>query len=80
MSSEITITNVPDELRATLERRAKMYGQTVEEFILADLKRFAPTGSNDVLLREAREWAESHGARLTAEQILEARDEGRESL
>ena len=78
MSSQITITNVPDDLRAALEQRAEMYGQTVEEFILSDLKRFAPPPPNDDWLRDAREWVERHGIRVTSEDILEARDAGRE--
>ena len=78
MSSQITITNVPDDLRDALEQRAAMYGQTVEEFILSDLKRFAPPPPNDDWLRKVRERVNRSGTRLTAEQILAARDAGRE--
>ena len=78
MSSQITITNVPDDLRAALEQRAAMYGQTVEEFILSDLKRFAPPPPNDDWLRRARERVKRYGSRVTAEDILAARDAGRE--
>ena len=78
MSSQITITNVPDDLRAAIEQRAEMYGQTVEEFILSDLKRFAPPSPNDDWLKRAEERIKRYGSRITAEDILEARDAGRE--
>ena len=55
-----------------------MCGQTVEEFILADLKRFVPPAPNDEWLRDVQEWVERHGVRVTAEEILAARDAGRE--
>ena len=78
MSSEITITNVPDDLRAALEQRAAICGQTVEEFILSDLKRFAPPPPNDEWLRKVRERVNRYGSQVTAEEILAARDAGRE--
>jgi len=55
-----------------------MYGQTVEEFILSDLKRFAPPPPDDEWLRRARERIKRYGSQVTAEDILAARDAGRE--
>lgn len=77
MPVQITIRNVPDDVRNELASRAARRGQSMQEFLRGELERIAARPSNDVWLQEVRRRKESFGTRVTAEEILEARDADR---
>lgn len=74
MAKTIQIRNVPDDVHRTLRARAAASGQSLSDYLLADVTRLAsrpPIG--DVLLRAARR---SGGSGLDA--IVEAVRSGRD--
>jgi len=77
MPVQITIRNVSDDVRNELASRAARRGQSMQEFLRGELERIASRPSNDVWLQEVRRRKEAFGTRLTAEEILEARDADR---
>lgn len=77
MPVQINIRNVPDEVRNELASRAARRGQSMQEFLRGELERIASRPSNDVLLEEVRRRKEAFGTRVTAAEILEARDADR---
>ena len=81
--AEIVIKDVPQELYDLLESRAAHRQQSVQEYMLAELKRtVALTPADEPLsddwLREVRKWVETERVSVSAGMILAARDEGRE--
>lgn len=77
MPVQITIRDVPDDVRNELASRAALRGQSMQEFLRGELERIASRPSNDVWLEEVRRRKEAFGARVTAAEILEARDADR---
>ena len=77
MPVQITIRNVPDDVRNELASRAARRGQSMQEFLRGELERIASRPSNDVWLQEVRRRVEASGTRVTASEILEARDADR---
>lgn len=77
MPVQINIRNVPEEVRNELASRAARRGQSMQEFLRGELERIASRPSNDVLLQEIRRRKEAFGTRVTAAEILEARDADR---
>ena len=77
MPVQINIRNVPEEVRNELASRAARRGQSMQEFLRGELERIASRPSNDVLLEEVRRRKEAFGTRVTAAEILEARDADR---
>ena len=77
MPVKITIRDVPEDVHKELAARAARCGQSMQEFLLGELKRFASRPSNSAWLQDARRRKEALGTRLTAEEILEARDADR---
>ncbi|MDA0700115.1 MAG: hypothetical protein O3A02_02755 [bacterium] len=73
----ITIRNVPAEVRDELAARAAGSGQSLQEYLLATLTHVASRPDVSAVLERARERVRVTGSSLTAEQILEALDEGR---
>ena len=74
MAHSIQIRNVPDDVHRTLRARAAAAGQSLSEYLLADLTRLADRPPiTDVLLRATRR---SGGADIDA--IVEAARTGRE--
>ncbi len=77
MPVQINIRNVPEEVRNELASRAARRGQSMQEFLRGELERIASRPSNDVLLQEVRRRVEASGTRVTAAEILAARDADR---
>ena len=83
MPVEITIEDVPEEIRDELDARAAQRGQSIQEFLLDELGRLTagppiksrPT--NAELFKEIRKRVEESGYRVPASVILEARDADR---
>ncbi len=77
MTVKITIRNVPEGVRDKLAERAALNRQSMQEYLLSELERMAAQPSTDEWLRKVRERVEATGTRITAAQILEARDADR---
>ncbi len=78
MPVSITIRDVPDDVRDELAARAKLSGQSLQEYVRARL--VALTSRPDAATVVAR-WraglAEPDGSSLTAQEIVDAIHEGR---
>lgn len=72
----ITIRNVPDEVRDELAARAARSGRSLQEFLSAEFVRIASTPSAAEAAVRAR-LAASMNPALTADEIVAAVHEGR---
>ena len=77
MSVQITIRNVPTEVRDELAARAALKRQSMQEFLREHLEQLVSRPSISTVLERARRRVEASGTVITAEQILEARDADR---
>jgi plasmid stability protein len=77
MSVSMTIRDVPDETRDVLAARAARAGQSLQEYLRAALVDLAGRPSPDELWSRVEHRVRAAGTRLSAEQLLTARDEGR---
>ena len=73
----ITIREVPDETRNELAARAARSGRSLQEYLRQTLIDLAAKPDMTELLDELRARKETTGSRLSAEQILAFRDDGR---
>lgn len=73
----ITIRNVPDDTRNELAARAARSGRSLQEYLKAELVRLASTPTMEDWLALVREQKEQFGGRLSAKDILAARDADR---
>ena len=78
MPIQITIDDVPEELRDELAARAALKGQSLEEYLRREVGCIESRPSIEVWLREVRARKEARGTRVPPAVILRARDEGRE--
>ena len=79
MKVRIVIEDVPEEVRDGLVRRAELRGQSLQEFLLPEMEQLAlsPTVSNKEWMEKVRARVKASGSRVTAEDILKARDADR---
>jgi plasmid stability protein len=77
MSVQITIRDVPEKVRDELAARAAQQGKSMQEYLRAELTRMAARPSIERVLEQIREQKASSRARLTAKDILQARDADR---
>ena len=77
MGVQITIRNVPEEVRDTLKARAARRRQSMQEYLRAELERLAARPSIDELLDEVRARKAADPAYIGVENILRARDADR---
>ena len=77
MPVQITIRDVPEDVRNELASRAALRGQSMQEYLRGELERMASRPSADVVLAEIRRRVEASGTRVTASEILRARDADR---
>ena len=77
MEVQITISGVPEEVRDEITARAARKGQSMQEFLRGELERIASRPSIDEWLETVRERQALYKTRVTSEDILRARDEGR---
>ncbi len=73
----VSIRDVPDETRAELAARAARAGQSLQEYLRAQLIEWASKPNPDELWARVRNRIAATGSRLSAEEILEARDSER---
>ena len=80
--TEIVIKDVPQELYDLLECRAASRRQSVQEYMLAELKRTialtpADESLEDEWLRAVRDWVETERVPIPTGMILATRDQDR---
>jgi plasmid stability protein len=73
----ITIRNVPEDAHRELAARAALAGQSLQEYLRQALLEMAERPDMNALMARIRARKEREGVNLTAERILEYRDEGR---
>ena len=77
MLINITIEDVPEDVRDTLAARAARNGQSMQEYLLSELERLASQPSIDEWLEEIRERKAGMTSSVSGAAILEARDADR---
>lgn len=77
MSVQITIRDVPATVRDELASRAALQGKSMQEFLRTELERLAARPSVERWLEQVRQRKRAVQTRLTAKQILSARDADR---
>ena len=77
MPVQITIRNVPEEVRDTLKARAARQHQSMEEYLRAELEHLASKPSIEDLMDEVRARKSADPAYIGVESILQARDADR---
>ena len=77
MAVQITIKNVPEEVRDGLKARAASEGKSMQELLLGELELIASQVSMKTWLKEVRELKKARGIDVPTWKILEARDHDR---
>lgn len=77
MATNVTIRDVPDEVRDELAARASLAGRSLQEHLRAELIELARRPSVAVLMARVRSRKASVGSKLTASQIVQHRDRDR---
>lgn len=77
MSVQLTIRNVPDEIRDELASRAARRHQSMQEFLLAELERLAAKPSLDDWMSRVRKRKASTRSQISSDEILAHRDADR---
>ena len=77
MGVSMTIRDVPDETRDELAARAARAGQSLQEYVRAQLTALAQRPSPDDLWARVQARVQATGSRLSAAEILDARDADR---
>ena len=77
MTVQITIRNVPEEVRDELAARAALKRQSMQEYLLSELERLAGLPSIETVLDEVRRRVDASGTSIPSSVILEARDSDR---
>ena len=77
MSIQITIRNVPEEVRDELASRAALRHQSMQEYLRGELERIASRPAAETWLKTVRERKSADGTRIPARKILNARDSDR---
>ena len=77
MPVQITIRNVPEEVRDELASRAALKRQSMQEYLLSELERLAGLPSIETVLEEVRRRVEASGTSIPTSVIVEARDADR---
>ncbi|MYB51897.1 MAG: hypothetical protein F4X77_06810 [Acidobacteriia bacterium] len=70
MVVQITIRNVPGDVRDALKSKAEAEGQSMQTFLLRRLKQIADTPTNAELMREAAERLKNSGTNVSVRDIL----------
>ena len=77
MAVQITIRNVPDDVRDEIAAQAAERRQSMQEYLRGELERLAARPSVESWLAETRRRVEAAGTEVSAEEILAARDADR---
>ena len=77
MTVQITIRNIPEEVRDALAVRAARQRQSMQGFLLGELEQIAARPAVGEVLRDIRERKAAKGDRVPSASILKARDADR---
>jgi plasmid stability protein len=77
MAVQITIRDVPEQVRDELAARAALKGQSMQEFLRAELARLASRPSVDAWLQQVRKRKRAARTRVSSKHILSQRDADR---
>ena len=77
MPVQITIRDVPEEVRDELARRAARKRQSMQQYLLSELERLASKPTIDEWLEKNRQARQVTSTRVSADEILRARDADR---
>jgi antitoxin FitA len=77
MTIQITIRDVPAKVRDELAARAALQGQSMQEYLRAELERLAARPTVNAWLEQVRKRKRSSQIRLSAQDIVKARDADR---
>ena len=77
MSVQITIRDVPQEVRDKIAARAAARGQSMQEYLRGELERLVAKPSVEEWLRSVRAHKRAMKNSVTTEDILRARDADR---
>jgi hypothetical protein len=77
MGIQITIRDVPEKVRDELAARAALQGQSMQEFLHAELRRMVARPSIGAWLQQVRKRKRAAQSRVSGELILKKRDADR---
>jgi hypothetical protein len=77
MTIQITIRDVPAKVRDELAARAALQGQSMQEYLRAELVRLAARPTVNAWLEQVRKRKRSSQIRVSAQEIVKARDADR---
>jgi antitoxin FitA len=77
MTVQITIRDVPEKVRDELAARAALQGKSMQEYLRTELERMAARPSVEAWLEQVRKRKRAAQTRVSAAQILKARDADR---
>lgn len=77
MAVQITIRDVPEEVRDELASRAALQRKSMQEYLRGELERLASRPSLENWLRSVQERKEASGTRVGTDTIVSARDSDR---
>ena len=77
MSVQITIRDVPEQVRDELASRAALQGKSMQEYLRGELERIAARPSVDAWLGSVRDRKDAAATRVQASTIVSARDADR---
>jgi plasmid stability protein len=77
MPVQLTIRDVPDQVRDELAARAALQRKSMQEFLRGELEKIASRPSIEVWLQTVRERKDAAGTRVDTATILQARDADR---
>lgn len=77
MLVELTIRDVPEQVRDELAAQAALQGKSMQEFLRGELERIASRPSHEAWLQSVRKRKGAAGNRVTPDSILQARDADR---
>jgi plasmid stability protein len=77
MPVQITIRDVPEEVRDELAGRAAKQGKSMQEYLRAELERLADRPSVDAWLKQVSARKRASQTRVSTARILKSRDADR---
>lgn len=77
MKVQITIRDVPREVKDELAARAALAGKSMQEYLRGELERLAARLPIERLMQRIQERKATTGTRLSSREILAHRDAGR---
>jgi antitoxin FitA len=77
MTIQITIRDVPAKVRDELAARAALQGQSMQEYLRAELERLAARPTVHAWLDQVRKRKRASQIRVSAQDIVKARDADR---